>query len=99
MEEAKEKAKKILEDTKTKVESKLAKEGEAEAEVKVDKYMWSSGMCMKQELCGTSATAADLKDIYKMDAAAVGEKKYTWECSATSLAASIAATAAIAYTM
>ena len=27
------------------------------------------------------------------------DKKYTWECSATSLAASIAATAAIAYTM
>ena len=92
-------AKKAMEDAKAKAKEltdKLKKEGEAE--VKVPTYDFSRGMCIKQELCGTVGVKADLEKVWC--GKQCGDKTYEWECSATSLAASIGATAAaIAYTM
>ena len=56
------------------------------------KYMWGPGQCIATASCGGAVADADTGNADKA-------VKYTYECGATTLAASMLATAAIVFTM
>ena len=94
----KDKVIKKAEDTTSKITNKLAEKGSAD--IVIPKFTWMSGQCVKEADCGAAISEEDMKKQKVLPTVEGGDNKgYSWECAATTLAASIAVSAAIAYTM